>query len=416
MLKISNIEYIGLKKFELIKEVGEHSFCSFRVFIDSGKFDECISKLNSDIEIKYNDDIIFNGYIYELELENIKNHLYLKIKAYSHSKKEDIIPYTRVFQDTKKTYKDILNDLKLKPVKGIILDSSVENKVIKLPVIQFEETNYQFLKRIFSNENTEVINDDISNNNQRIFFGKRENQSHDIKEYSNYSIKRNSENFMFMLTLPFNVLFSIGDFIKIEKKKYWIIKNKTLLRNGILYSEIEATEFKKYKINKIKFKVLPELFKAKVIVNKDDKNLARIQVEFDKKQIEDINKAKNRYWFTVNTPYATKDVGFHFIPAVNDSVLINLANFNVVSAIRENSNGVFTNPQEQYIRNEFKKEFNLKEKELNLISHDKISLKMTEEFIELKNGNSLIKIEKNNIIIKVDGGDVNIKGSKVKIN
>ena len=47
------------------------------------------------------------------------------------------------------------------------------------------------------------------------------------------------------------------------------------------------------------------------------------------------------------------------------------------------------------LKKEAQKEFNLKEKELNLISHDKISLKMTEEFIELKNGNSLIKISNN---------------------
>ena len=186
-------------------------------------------------------------------------------------------------------------------------------------------------------------------------------------------------------------------------------------------------------------------FKAKILKNKDEKNLGRVQVQVIDAEDED----KEKIWLPYRTPYAGKNGGIVFLPDENDLAELIFTNgeFFVCSAIRENPlQKECQNVSDKYIGNNTEQRIFWKEKSLEIMSFenkiylDKNKIELTagenkilmdENGISIQtpknkismNGNGIemnsaapLKVEGKDIVVQAKSGDVNISGSNIKLS
>lgn len=434
--RIEGIDVLYVKTLEIERKVNEHSYCKisfvvkeeFPIVINQYKnlifqpFSlQAIEEDRSDKKVQN----IFSGYVEEVKISKNFAENIITLECYSNSKKEDKDTHLNIFQNTEKSLGDILKQINFVSVAPTYLEENIENISFPLPVIQNDETNFEFMKRLLI-KNKKVLIPESLLSNQRIWIGERKGNIYQLdSEYLEMSFQQDINKITVTLM---NKYYELGDIIEVISEKYFIIENSIEFKEGVCYCNYVL--IKEYSgIEAEENSLLDRKFLGEVIENKDDKFLGRIQVKF--KEDKYINGNSNLYWFKVLTPYSTQDTGFYFIPSKGDKVIVEFIKDMepiIVGSIRENGHENFKNPNELFIKNDFGKEIDIKEKEINIISlFDNIYLSLDEEKIEINNGDTGLYIEKekitfqnkNNIVIiddgitikKVDGGEIKIKDS-----
>ncbi len=403
MINFNQFEIVSLVEFNLIKRVNHHTSLEFKAIINDKERESYLSKVDSKLEVSYDSDSIFAGYIYEVAISFLKHSTLLNVKAFSYSKKSDIQKHSKVFQDTKQKIKDIIAKLEMDNVVCEILDSSLKDKILKEPIVQYRETDFQFIQRLLFDEGVVLVVDDISNSSQKLFLGKREYLEHKLKKNQEYTVTKSSEQESIKLDIKYPQNYSVGDYIKSNSDKYWIISSISTLKNQILHTHVEA--IKEDILTYPRSSIYPVTLRAKIVNNSDDEKKGRVQVEFV--DIDDIF-SQNRHWFSIDTPLTATGRGFFFIPSKGDMILVTFHNEHIQSistTLRLDGSDYYKNPQEIF-----------------LVYSEEMMLKMGDENIEIKNSGSTIQIKKDEINIKTKKSnidmteDISIKGSKIKLN
>ena len=101
---------------------------------------------------------IFSGYVDEIDIvQEEYDYFLIEMKLLSGSSKLDIKKKSRSFQDISNTYEDILNAL-IHDTDGGAIRCNFENDCcIEKPLIQYNETDWEFIKRILSYKNCSII-------------------------------------------------------------------------------------------------------------------------------------------------------------------------------------------------------------------------------------------------------------------
>lgn len=424
--KVGNLEFLYVKDVRITRKINNHSNCKILLVVedDIKKINGYQSLASNSISLSLEEgNVIFNGYIERVKVKKQNHSLEVELNCYSNSKKDDEETFTYIYQEAEKTLGDIIKKLDFKGNKNtMFLDGSIENKKLENVVVQNEETNFKFFKRLLSKEKIPFVVESLLASD-KIWIGQRKGNTFKIEDIS-FEIEFFEKQKMITVTL-LNQFYEIGDILNVLSEDYYVIENEIEYRNGschckyILLSSYEDVEFHQY---------LPveRKFIGEVIENKDEELKGRIQVKFKEDKMVADSKP---YWLKLIVPYSTKDTGFYLVPAKGDKVLVGfderLEPF-VLGSLRENKHENFENPNDLFIKNEFGKEFNLKEKEINIVSvFDNIFLSLDEDKIEINNGQTGLYIEKDRIIFQNTKGviviDDNItmqkeNGAKVIIN
>ena len=160
-LENKKINYYNIKMFDLFEKVNVHSNLKIKIEIDKEtkkEFEEIIEKENSNLIVKIQTDKdveneIFNGIIDYFEILHYGNdgyEVYLEIFSKSIMLDRKLEKKYRVFQDTSWTYEKIIDEInkEYKDNKINVIASEVCKKSIENIKIQFDETDWDFLKRL----------------------------------------------------------------------------------------------------------------------------------------------------------------------------------------------------------------------------------------------------------------------------
>lgn len=431
--KIEGIDILYVKNLEIERKVNEHSYCKVS-FAVKEEFPAIINRYKTlvshpfSLQAVENDKTeekeknIFSGYIEEVKISKNFAENIVTLECYSNSKKEDKDRYINIFQNAGKTLGDILKQLSFVSATPMYLEDNIENIKLPFPVVQTAETNFEFMKKLLI-KNKKILIPESLLSNQRIWIGERKGNVYQLDtEYLEMSFQQELNKIAITLM---NKYYELGDIIEIFSEKYFIVENYIEFKEGVCYCDY--TLVKDYNnIETEKNSLLDRKFLGEVIENKDEELLGRIQVKF--KEDKYINGVSDLYWFKVLTPYSTQDTGFYFIPSKGDKVIVQFMEEMepiIIGSIREKGHENFKNPNELFIKNDFGKEIDIKEKEINIISlFNNVYLSLDEEKIEINNGETGLYIEKekitfqnkNNIIIIDDGITIKkVNGGEVKI-
>ena len=360
----------------------------------------------------------------------------------------------RVFQDRNLMFSDIIDEVNkdYADKKLEIKYSDIAKKQIGSLIVQFDETDWEFLVRLASQLKTGmfVIEQGI------ILFGivemgeiKKEN-----KYFSDYSLVRDYKNLYYKVQS--NKVINLGDTVSIfentvenegndkdfsgNRGNFSVLKTRIFLKDFILKSEFLATDMKSYHIfKKYNEKIKGCRIEANVERVFEDSGIAKMEVRFaeglkkivqERSNEESNDKAYDdygikRFPLSYQTFYSQTNTGFFCTPEVNDTVEVYFPNederFAKVSwAINNKGNGRFsdyTKRNFQINQSDFNFSLNLNTFEVKTAEKYSVEspniVENADNFVNKANQNMIVA--SNNYLGIESIGDADFYGSKINI-
>lgn len=455
---IPNVEY-NLQSFYIKSEANQHttadieleilveelnSYIHFNRTVDA----ELIIAMTTTFEEKEEDIIFLTGHVISSSLYNIgKNRHFLKIHAVSVSEKMDRVKKYRAFQKTTLTYQKVIEQIFSDyPNISYHIKGKRFGEEIKAPLIQFKETDWEFLVRVLSRIGIGVF----CLANGSISLGFVDTSARKKKydgEYGKIGYIRD-RNQPLGYVIESEQSYSLGDVVQIEGSE---IKSE----GNVTISEIEYINGKflgKYELQQREY-VYPYISNKKITGCVIEANVERV-FERDKIAVMEVNLSlglakyasvksrtnenlksypddKNgRYIFPYTTPYSQSNTGYFCTPETNDVVAVYFPMDEeeygyVLWAVNNPGNGRFSNPN---IRNyttpiESKDpayfDFRLNYEKFNIYAEKLIDMKTKEE-LNLKSEDIMTMKSKNEYTMAVEekmsisSKDMSIKSETTK--
>jgi hypothetical protein len=436
--------FLGVTNFKLLKELHSHSSVNVEGILvyEKNKDTHPSEWLNKVIKITVckdtsdpakTEESIFCGNITDVTFEKQGIDLTCRIEAKSLSLLMDKEPQTRFFQDATKKYSDVIDIILGKYKDKIMPVDNVFSKELKDFLVQYEETDWEFLLRICRRVGVIcfVADEDFP---LKIYFEAQNENSFSSED--NYILSVNNET-EFLKLREEKILFP-GDSVCFSNRKYIIFSAKHEMINNVLKNEYAVIEKERlYKLNSDSknIHISGKLIKATVVDNCDPKKTGRIKIKFDGE-----DPWSGTRFFPFLTPFLSENnsdgTGFFSLPETGVSVLVSFSgNYEnesyVTSALREKIENRIEDPSHKIWRNRKGREFKITDDSISVSSKDddvyimlenkQIILKCGKSYIKMSNGSievsdggkGIIKIQGN---IGISGKNIDIKGSRIKLN
>lgn len=195
----TNLSMIGdILKFQMKQKINAHGYCTLEGIIADGYQDNFVKENNSKkiVEIylenileNNNKKIIFAGVIEKLSVYHDGNVYFFKISLYSATFLMDLEKKNRSFQDKHMTYGKLLRKIVSSYEGGDIIDHLSDGKEIEELFVQYQETDWEFLKRLASHFHGSILAASEFAS-PKIFFGATKERSIGKLEQFSYSMEK----------------------------------------------------------------------------------------------------------------------------------------------------------------------------------------------------------------------------------
>ena len=466
ILNKTKLENFVIQEFVLDENINEHQKLEIQLEMDDEQrknLERIIEKEDVGIEIELanvDKDVkrrVFSGIVDYFEILDYGSYgCRILMRAFSKSvlfDRKNEKKY-RVFQDRNLMFSDIIDEINkdYADKKLEIKYSDIAKKQIGSLIVQFDETDWEFLVRLASQLKTGmfVIEQGI------ILFGiveigeiKKEN-----KYFSDYSLVRDYKNLYYKVQS--NKVINLGDTVSISENavenegndkdssgnrgNFSVLKTRIFLKNFILKSEFLATDMSSYHIfRKYNEKIKGCRIEANVERVFEDGGIAKMEVRFaeglkkivqERSNEESNDKAYDdygikRFPLSYQTFYSQTNTGFFCTPEVNDTVEVYFPNederFAKVSwAINNKGNGRFsdyTKRNFQVNQSDFNFSLNLNSFEVKTAEKYSVEspniVENADNFVNKANQNMIVA--SNNYLGIESIGDADFYGSKINI-
>ena len=466
ILDRKNLDNFVIREFVLNENINEHQKLEVQLEMDDEQrksLEKIIEKENVEIEIELsgmNQNVkkkIFCGMVDYFEILDYGSYgCRILIRAFSKSiifDRKNEKKY-RVFQDVNLMFSDIINEINkdYTEKKLEMKYSDIAKKQIGTLVVQFDETDWEFLVRLASQLKTGlfVVEQGI------ILFGmvemgevKKEN-----RYFSDYSLVRDYKNLYYKVQS--NKVINLGNTISISenigknknnsensdenKRSFSVLKTKIFLKNFVLKSEFLASDMGTYHVfKKYNKKIRGCRIEANVERVFEDGGIAKMEVKFSeglKRIVQERNDSESndrayddygikKFPLSYQTFYSQTNTGFFCTPEVNDTVEVYFPNederFAKVSwAINNKGNGRFSDYTKRNFQvNQSDFNFNLNLNNFEVKTAEKYSVESpnivenADNFVNKANQNMVIA--SNNYLGIESIGDADFYASRINI-
>lgn len=438
--EISEIRFVGsfsifaLESFALEVKPNMHGEVEIFAVIEK-KFEKAVLEcMDQPIEFraKGEDDIeesvIFSGIVNFVRLRYKKGIYRVNLKAVSHTIRLDIEKKRMSFQNQSMSYKKLFQEIVKKNYNGDVQDLFTQGKTIQHFVLQYDETDWEFLKRLVSQLNGVLIPDvcakepkiyigfpnlgqksaedayykDTELFMQNYYFTKSNEKEKDVKKHIRITVDTD-ENYELGMRLLYR-----GRALTIVEK---FIDASVADGDGCISKFYTLQELDGCYQNKIyKENDTGLLLYGKVLERK--KNQLQIQLDIDKRA-----DPSSTCWFTLSTLYmANGNTGQYMMPEKGETIALYLPNRNsqhaiVVGVKRRDGedNPKVKDPDCKYLSNQTGKQLEMAPDRLSwTVSEGKMFLNLT------KNGG--IQVTGSNEIVIHSQDDLCLQGEKITIN
>ncbi|WP_297422957.1 hypothetical protein [Clostridium sp.] len=303
---------------EIKREINKHTELTVIGIIDEKEKDTYLDNINygAEINLKYGTgarETLFGGIIVDVEIKEYKRSYYAIIKAKSSTWILDQKLKKRSFLKDTITYEDILNVMKNDYERcAFVADDKAVQKVDKL-IVQYDETDFEFLKRIASHLGMVVIPEDLFNL-PRFYFGISQRNSIEIDK-EDYKLVRYFDNLAgekYEYKLISGQVIELGCEIVLDNQSFTVIKSESKLIDSKLSNTYTILESHLIEVPKIyNENIRGTAIKGTIIEPKGTQ--VRVQLNIDN---EDVT---NWYDFIVGSnnalysmPYAGDKVKVYF--------------------------------------------------------------------------------------------------------
>lgn len=410
-----------LQECSIHEKYGEHTraelVCTVRgekakaVFSDTGKNSLEIYA----IEESGREEVLFAGMILYAELKEEGRYAQLSLQAVSNTWLMDVKRKSRSFQDTTLTYQDIAREITGE--YGADMQWNLPDRPIGSPLIQYRETDYRFLKRIFSHLKGDIVSEDTAQKPcLRAGLGKgKDAGSLSLKEHA-YSIisyrddKRTGQSGQERQAgylVEGRDRMKVGDTVRTGGREYHVMETETFFSQNILHCNYRIFPRKCFDRERIPAYGLRGVsLTGKVI--KTGRELVRLHLDIDREQ--EVSGAYDFPWkpITGNLFYCMPEEGtraalyFGKEEEGSGAVILN---------IRENGEycGETADCHDRYFTSRNHKQMYLKPSEMGLLNR-------TDQNAEIAFKDSAsVQVQTSHKISVLAEGQVELKGRNVTV-
>jgi len=381
----------------IVRRINEHVKVHFTAIVPEGQKDKYIqmTDIQSKIEInhtgKSSSTQLFKGIVTNIEVKAFRDVYYLEVEAVSYSFNLDIKFIKRSFQDKAMAYTDLIRNV-IKDYSGAdFIDEVAKSSKLEKFIIQYDETDWEFLIRMASHFNTGLVPDPISDK-PKFWFGVPQGGSKELDEF-NFSVSKkisdfrySSENFIegiddkdfIYYKVETDKVLNIGDSVSFQSKPLYVCESIGRLLDGVFKHECTLCPKKGLSQDLIlNEKAVGCSVEGKVIEIKEDN--IKVHLEIDEEQPKE-----KAYWFPYSTAYTTEgNTGWYCMPELDDRVKLyfptNKEEEGVITdSIRRRTKGgdFIKDPDVKIFRTKFGKQILFNDKEIVISTKDE-ELKIT---------------------------------------
>ncbi len=161
--------FAHIEELKIVKEINQHAQAVVRGILDKDTDEELLKAIPANVVVTIKAEstnqevIIFKGIIGKISLK-IENGLrILRLWSYSHTYLLDKKKQTRIFQNTKSSFSEMIKYIgSINHARAIYTEGKGKSKSTGRFIIQYGETDWEFLKRIASMIHTVIVADNIN--------------------------------------------------------------------------------------------------------------------------------------------------------------------------------------------------------------------------------------------------------------
>lgn len=386
------IERLIIKPFEMTeilecrikKQINDH----FELFISgyiSGKKEDYFNLSDrTEITVETEQDnsivLLFKGILCTLSIYSEGDLNRLDVTARSYTCLLDYEKKIQVFQDEAQTYKSIVKQITEQMEKvGIIYAPETREKHCNM-VVQYEETSWEFLKRLASHLNTVIIPDCI-NSYSCFYFGVTPKKEMKIEEsiYKRTLMvlqDRKTEEYCF----ESKTVWELCTQLILQGRRYLIYEIETRLEKGEILHRYRLRSLEGFRTERKKNIVIAgNSLKGEISCVKEERVKVIIHHNNDFRGISSI-------WFPYATVYSSPGgEGWYCMPEEGDTIRLYFPdeeekNAYVVSAVHLGAvDEMRSNPNEKSIRTIYDKEIRLTSSKIILTNHKGMSITLDDK-------------------------------------
>ncbi len=390
-----------IKEVKIIQEINEHGILHLTAILNELSKDNYIRNnlKNEQITLKTtgsDSKILFTGMIKEIKTENISGLYFLKVVAISNSFKMDLKKESHSFQDKSMTYGRLFKSIAGKYTGGDIIDYSSKGNTLDKLILQYQETDWEFLKRLASHYHTGLI-PSILHGSPKIMLGISDGTDRGTVESHGYHITKNVEYFMkysensgtdiqeqdaveFHIDSENN--YEIGDHLVYQGISLFIKSKKAEMIQGILTFFYTLATKKGFSRERLYNRQLSGVsLKGTVIDIIRDKIKVHLAIDQDQ-------KVSTAWEFPYGTLYTAKDsTGWYCMPEKGDTVLIHFPTWEEMDAVgsgsvrvKENNSSDMDDPEVKIFRTKDGKEIRFTPEEILITCvEDEVYIRLNQE-------------------------------------
>lgn len=450
---------LRLLEYQGSKEVNEHSVLFLKGIIPFEKKEAYLDQGRRQIWVKVTaqaeaeQTCLFYGIIETIRVKEENGFCVMELDLRSGTFLMDFDKKTRSFQDNSMTYGELLDICKRSYEQNGKLMTIAEEKPIGQFIMQYQETDWEFIKRLASQNHTAVVPAcDIRG--VKYYFGipdRRGNLKKDSVEYeTEYDYKecwKSNRTGLSEITSEDGLsycwqdreIYQLGEWTIMDGKHFFVWKIESNLKDGELYHTYWMRISKGFHV--------PQYFNWAISGTSLFGKV--VKVEAEKVQIEmnkDENKAESgKCWFPFATVYSSTDgTGWYSMPEEGDLIRLYFpteqeSDAYVVSTYHEPDAQLRKNPDVKFWRNREGKEIQLSPEQIlltnqrgtyvrlsdadgiEIASEGSVSIRAKEQLTISSTGSSIsfsapqkIRLRQGETEMNL-GGNLKAKGSSIKI-
>jgi len=408
-----------IEKLQITRTINDHAYVMVSGMLSEEQGAACIGQNMEEepIVIRQLDEQgqsvrrLFHGIVTRLSVHCIRGVYTFELEAASHSYQMDIQIKKRSYQDIHRTYDDLVTTMIRKYKYGDAIDTVTNNTKLGTFVLQYEETDWAFLKRLAARFGS-VLVPEVTAASPKVFFGMPAGKLYKLERDVSYQVRRTFHELETgkpgkragsYVTYVFESLqyYALGDSIALpigSGKELVVVRAVTRMKDGLLLTryDLQAEQDIRYARYENDQATGIALTGSVLQVQQD---LVQLQLDIDPKQ--DPAKA---CWFPVATRYAAEEhSGWYDMPEVGARVELYLPT---------------SREHEAYVTDSRQHRQGQGEPDVKVWRHAQGSgVDMSEQELTLStSGGFSITLHEGNGITVSSPGDVRIQGGHVKLD
>lgn len=431
---IAPYKFQKITKLKVIRELNEHAKLYISGIIDEENADKYVETADAESSIlmsvkdeKNSVTNVFQGVVTNIQVNANKDVRTLEIEALSRTFLMDIKKKSRTFQNENSSYGEVFNIVNSGYNNLQMLDSITNGTKIDKLLVQYKETDWEFIKRLASHFNVPVVSECQLDDMKYSIGNSGCSKTYKLDKF-NYSIKKSLQEYklksenditnlddinLISYEIITNKIMHLYNSVNFKGRSLYIYKSEMELVNGVISNKYILRDGKGIKVRKIyNNKIVGISLEGNILDTKND--VVKINLQIDGKQ----NKGGAR-WLPYSTVYSSPDgTGWYCMPEVGDSIRLYFPdneekNAYAISStnLKSSNSQKRSDPSVKSIGTKYGKEVVMKPGAVEIIGNGNLLMRLTDDGgIEVKSNKKIVLDAKQDIEI-TGGGKVSIQGN-----